>query len=245
MSGDMCTSLGNGFTNLMSMYYLSYLKSGKLPQGVVEGDDGLFEFESESMIPTSEEFARLGFTIKMEKFENIGDAGFCGNIFDESCLSNVSDPRELLCKFGWSSSRIACGSGKKRLELLKAKALSLLFELPSCPIVKSLARWALRNTKKLRYRFENGKDWWEQQVWNGIVSGDVERLLELPIPYANRLLVDRKFGISPARQLELEAWFDAQDTLHPIPLHVVWDLMDPVWVDHFKFVEKSNRALSL
>ena len=63
MSGDMCTSLGNGFTNLMLARFIVHEKGGKL-EGFVEGDDGLFCTDVEL---DSGDYAKLGFTIKIEE----------------------------------------------------------------------------------------------------------------------------------------------------------------------------------
>jgi hypothetical protein len=51
MSGDMCTSLGNGFSNLMLVKYIVESRGGTF-DGIVEGDDGLFV----SSIPLDDTF---------------------------------------------------------------------------------------------------------------------------------------------------------------------------------------------
>jgi len=44
MSGEMNTSLGNGFSNLMFMLYACHVQ-GIAAEGIVEGDDGVFALE--------------------------------------------------------------------------------------------------------------------------------------------------------------------------------------------------------
>jgi len=150
MSGDVCTSLGNGFTNLMLAMFLCQ-RYGTYFDGYVEGDDGVFVTDA---ILTATHFANLGFTIKIQdlsvnngqRFENsVCRAAFCGLVF--SADGNViRDPRPFLSGFGWTGSFIQAGP-KIMQELLRAKALSACYETPQCPIVGALARRALQLTR--------------------------------------------------------------------------------------------------
>ena len=71
MSGEMSTSLGNGFSNLMVMLLVAKLKGCSDVEGVVEGDDGLFTLKGAA--PEQADFAELGFLIKLEEFTHIND----------------------------------------------------------------------------------------------------------------------------------------------------------------------------
>jgi len=122
MSGDMCTSLGNGFTNLMIMNYVCS-KLGSKCTGVVEGDDGLFVVEGR--VPTVEDFSPVGFELKLAERLTPAESHFCGMIYAEGTYENIIDPSALLCKFGWSTSQQRMGGERTRLGLLRAKALSL------------------------------------------------------------------------------------------------------------------------
>jgi len=133
MSGEMCTSLGNGFTNMMLALYIVHKKQGTVI-GFVEGDDGLF---SSTVELTSFDYAQLGFEIKMEEVAKPGEASFCGLLCSESGQV-VRDPREFLGKFGWTHDTAA--SPKVQRELLLAKCLSTLCECGDCPIIGVLAR---------------------------------------------------------------------------------------------------------
>lgn len=143
MSGDMCTSLGNGFTNLMVW---SFLHSRKNPhgswEGYVEGDDGIFSYTGEC--PTEEEYKRLGLTIKMEFVEDPELASFCGMIYSDG--SNIKDPVKFLQTFGWTDKMLNAGTSVKN-RLLRSKALSAAYELPNCPIVGAVVRRALQKTR--------------------------------------------------------------------------------------------------
>lgn len=147
MSGDMCTSLGNGFTNYMLALFLATEKGGHLT-GFVEGDDGLF---STDVVLTSDDYADLGFTIKIEEVIDPCEASFCGMIFSESG-EIVKDPRKFMQGFGWTSSFIGAGPAIMD-QLLRAKALSSVYETPQCPIIGAISRYALSKTKGVVPRF--------------------------------------------------------------------------------------------
>lgn len=144
MSGDMCTSLGNGFTNLMLAKFLASEQHCEIT-GYVEGDDGLFCTNAEL---TAEAYEKLGFTIKIAKISDISEASFCGMVFGPSC-EIIRDPRRFLQGFGWSQSFLHAGSSIMD-ELLRAKSLSTCYETPQCPIVGVLARKALELTRHVR-----------------------------------------------------------------------------------------------
>lgn len=141
MSGDMITSLGNGFSNLMLALFLSEEQGFEL-HGLVEGDDGLF---ATGALLTTKAYAELGFTIKMEVVDDPMMASFCGIMLTEDSQF-IRDPRRVFQKFAWSSNQIMA-KPVVQLELLRAKALSLACETPHCPIVGVLARRALLFTE--------------------------------------------------------------------------------------------------
>lgn len=141
MSGDMCTSLGNGFTNLILTSYLCS-KQGKELRGFVEGDDGLFATEA---ILTESMYENLGFRIKIGEVADPTRASFCGMVFAESG-EIIKDPLRFMGSFGWTSSFINAGPVIMN-GLLRAKALSAVCETPQCPILGAMARRCLDSTR--------------------------------------------------------------------------------------------------
>lgn len=207
MSGDMCTSLGNGFTNLMVTLFLAFRKSGRFPPGVVEGDDGLFGYRSEAEVPTDSDYAELGFSIKRSVFQNVGKAGFCSNYFTESG-NNVTDVREPMARLGWTEW---CGCPNKETQdgLLRAKCFSLLYEYPACPILRSLALHGLRRTAGSKPRYSFGKmSWWDEQVMKSVNSSRIDELVRTDISVSDRELVFELSGISPEEQKGIERALD-------------------------------------
>jgi hypothetical protein len=157
MSGEMNTSLGNGFTNLMIIkFFVHEYNRGHANKikidGIVEGDDGLFVILGDVSSDTISEFyERLGFLLKVEQIPDPCKASFCGLTFPESGQV-VRDPRRFVQKFGWTGSMV--NGGPKLMDaLLRAKALSAIYETPHCPIVGVLARRALDLTRDVSPRF--------------------------------------------------------------------------------------------
>lgn len=189
MSGDMCTSLGNGFTNLMLMKYVVWSLFGKC-QGFVEGDDGIF---ASTVKITAEDFARLGWRIKLSELDTPCEAAFCGLTFSSSGQI-VRDPYKFMCSFAWTSSFIH-SSEKVMLQLLRAKALSALYESPSCPVVYAIARYALKQTEGIVPYF----------VYDGYHQPRDIRGIPSSLPSIDtRLLFERMYGISVDYQIILE-----------------------------------------
>lgn len=191
MSGDMCTSLGNGFTNLMLMGYFCE-KMGTTWEGFVEGDDGIFALQG--AIPTPADFASLGFEIKLAEIRDPSLGGFCGVVSAGSDV--IRDPVRFLQTFGWTSTSIE-GGNKVMMGLLRAKALSALYEAPACPVVTAVSRRALELTSGFEPRWE----------WHGYHVPPPKDFApsEREITPESRDLFSELYGISVESQLTAEA----------------------------------------
>jgi len=233
MSGEMCTSLGNGFSNLMFMLFMCQEVGCTKVEGVVEGDDGLF-----SMIgtpPTQEDFARLGLVIKIDLHDNIEEASFCGLIFDIVDRLNITDPREVLASIGWSSATYARSGMNKRKTLLRCKALSAAYQYPGCPVLVSMSKYLLRVTRSydVRDTIRKWQNTYEREQLIAALSCD---LVFLEPPMNTRLLVEKKFGITVEHQLHLERYFDNLETLtrwrDPILIMLMPDCWKQYWAEY-------------
>jgi hypothetical protein len=224
MSGEMCTSLGNGFSNLMFMLFMCQEAGCTNVDGVVEGDDGLFTMIGTP--PTTELFARLGLVIKIDIHTNIEEASFCGLIFDVDDRLNVTDPRDVLASIGWSSAKYAKSNTNKRKTLLRCKALSAAYQYPGCPIVGALAKYILRVTRSydVRHMVSNWQNTYERTQL--IEALDYGYDFKNP-PTNTRLLVEKKYGISIEHQLCIEAYLDSLDELQHLH-HPIIDLYMPL-----------------
>jgi len=201
MSGEMCTSLGNGFTNLMITLFLAEEK-GLEVDGFVEGDDGLFAIYNG--ILTTADYNGLGFDIKIIEGDDPCTMSFCGLIFGEDDQI-IRSPAKFVQNFGWTSSFIHAGP-KIMAELLRAKALSSVYETPHCPIIGAMARRALLKTRGVCPRF----------VHDGYhdfsrIPRDESKLPEFCPTFGTRLLFEQKFGVPVHLQLDCEAAIQRDD----------------------------------
>jgi hypothetical protein len=206
MSGDLWTSLGNGWTNYILTKFVVEEMLGKTFNGFFEGDDGLVATEAELR---PEHYERLGFTITMSEVRKPGLANFCGMKFAAEG-EIIREPRDFLNKFGWTMSMLGHGP-KVGMELLRAKALSATYETPQCPIVGVLARVALERTRGSAARY----------VDDGYHKAPPDEFkLEMFHPSAaTRALFQESFGVTVAEQLRVEELI-RQDRLSEIHMHL-------------------------
>lgn len=230
MSGEMNTSLGNSFSNLMFFLFVCHLCgiSEEEVAGVVEGDDGLFAIAKPIDVDL---FTRLGLNIKLEEHEDLCTASFCGMVFDEHELCNITDPREVLATFGWYEPRYAGVSAEKAKALIRCKALSLAWAYPGCPVVAELAQYGLRVTqgvtKRALYKAAMAMDDWNRQ-WHiaAIEAGAPVK----PVGRRTRLLVEQLYGLTVENQLRLEQYLRAKNDLGPINAPYVLDVLPDSWI---------------
>jgi hypothetical protein len=215
-SGEMTTSLGNGFSNLMFMLFVCHVLGSKCI-GVVEGDDGLFRVEG--VQPTADMFASLGLNIKLELHDTINTASFCGQVFDPDERSLVTDPREVLASFGWTTQFYAKSRDSKLRTLLRAKAYSYLYQYPGCPILASMASNYLRLTaghdvnSLISKGFRNVYD--RELFLNSI---KINPKVIITVGPATRDLVEKLFKIPVSLQLRYEDYFNGLKCIESIPL---------------------------
>lgn len=190
MSGEMCTSLGNGFTNLMLMGYICE-RNGSGWSGLVEGDDGIFAIDG--ALPTKEQFAALGFDIKLAEIRDPTLGGFCGVVAASSGL--IRDPVRFFQTFGWTSNSLS-GGPTVMMELLRAKALSALYETPSCPLIAAVARRAYELTNGVNPRWV--EDGYHIRPLNDACPEKAD------IDSDTRALFHELYGVSPGDQIMLE-----------------------------------------
>jgi len=234
MSGEMCTSLGNGFSNLMFMLFLCEEVGSVHVDGVVEGDDGLFVIAGPA--PSKKDFESIGLIIKLEECPSITEASFCGIVFDPECKQNLRDPLRVLTTFGWTSRQYANSKSKRKKALLRCKALSLAHQYPGCPIIQALAQYGLRVTSEVG-------NW---AVWNAIYSKGVNEyqrqvLIDAmlnpvdpaSIQLGSRLLVERLFRVSVEEQLAVEKYLSGLSDIQELDPGVLEPILSPVWKDYW------------
>jgi hypothetical protein len=235
MSGEMCTSLGNGFSNLMFMLFTCAEAGCTEVIGVVEGDDGLFTMIGNP--PREEDFARLGLVIKAVEHDTISTASFCGIVFDPIDRINVTDPAKVLANFGWTQ-RIYNRTGSGKLHaLLRCKALSYAYQYPGCPIIMELAAYGLRVTRDVRAvgllksLNRKGADWYKGAIIRAAIKqGNIPRREP---GWNTRYLVEKLYGFTVEQQLHIEAYLRSLTTLQPLDDPVLLAKLPLVWGDYF------------
>jgi hypothetical protein len=205
MSGEMNTSLGNGFSNYVLMKFAAF-KSGTRVKGVVEGDDGCFRTRK-TIDPAI--FKELGLNVKFVEYPTIGEMSFCGILQDEIGRQTITDPFKVLARFGWSNRKYVGSAEKTKRSLAVAKALSYAHAYPHMPIVRPFCDMILRLCDLNKYRVLrviNSLDCYQRDRFIDAFN----RRNEIPKfapTMETRALVSKLFGISPEKQIKLENQF--------------------------------------
>lgn len=234
MSGDMCTSLGNGFTNLMAISYIMW-KHGQAQEDfkvLVEGDDSLIGTNIEL---TVKDFQDVGLTVKItNRFDSVNLASFCSYVFSSN-LENIVDPIRTLVKTGWTISQRKFGKCKVLKGLLRAKVDSLICEAPCCPIVKHFIRYLDRELRNVKAIYD--WDWWSNLVRSrdATFMDECRRKLYLPVDYRDRLVMQEVFNISIGDQESMESYFDNLSGLEPMKVPFIENYLPISWVENWDF----------
>jgi hypothetical protein len=237
MSGEMNTSCGNGITNYaVNRFMMEVVKKMTDLVDEGEGDDGLFQGNGE--YPTEKDYARLGVSVKLVTHKDISTASFCGIIFDPVDQTTVTDPMGVLASFGWTTNQYARSRSSKLRGLLRCKALSYAHQYPSCPIVTSLARYGLRVTRDagqcardIVFKSRHFNLWQKEMLT--LAFKDEKSLVFPRVGSRTRDLVEEKFGITVAVQLQVEKYLDSLDSIHPLNLlPLIQDSVPESWT-HF------------
>jgi hypothetical protein len=235
MSGEMNTSLGNGFCNLMVIKFLAEENGCKAVDCVVEGDDSAARYDGPS--PTVADFAALGLNCKIDRCAALEEMSFCGLVFDKDDLINVTNPLEVLASFGWSSQTYVRANSITLKKLLRCKALSMAHQYPGCPIISALAQYGLRVTRSIDIRhFAQEKarfNQWERDQLLAALS-DEGKIKVVEPPMNTRFLVEKLYGIPVSEQRRIEEFLDGLDVLTPIPVKEFCINFPTEWEDYFQ-----------
>lgn len=243
MSGEMNTSLGNGFSNLMFFLYVCKRLGITTPYGVVEGDDGLFTFDT--AIPAQEmvtamktEFDKLGLDIKIDSYSQISHASFCGMVFDEEDKTIIGNPLKIIASVGWTSAKYLLARPTIKNMLLRSKALSMAYQYPRCPLITSLARSILRLTNRcdvLSFIDKHGRNFLDLHhldiVKNAARLDKEGKLLFGEVGIRTRQLFAELYGFTVIDQLLVEKYFDGLTTLGELDHPILYEFFPQRWKD--------------
>lgn len=208
-SGRYNTSLSNTIRNKLLMDSVSHYLGVKY-LGVFEGDDSLTSWPTNVTQDQIEDaLGRLGVAVEMQKYDNIGAAGYCSMYWNEK-YELVCDPIKVLAMFPFSNSQLAVQ--KYNYEpLLAAKAMSLAYRAPGCPIVSALVRRYISKEGYMETRNLYERKWYSQ--FADFVRKSHHKgmaicfkrwdLLREPTK-TQRIFFEEIFNICPADQINIE-----------------------------------------
>lgn len=201
---------------------------------VCEGDDGV---ESSAVGTSSEAFSRLGFTVKMTEADDLGGGDFCRVDGDLESGATVTDPLLVLGHFGWFGRQHMDLKRSRQLELLKARACSLLATYPNAPILGAFSRAVLRATahvdmRKFALEGKHINQWHREKFARDIPKALRIRLSVPVIASSTRLLVESRYGIAWDHQLKIEQYFDNINELCFIECDTLRHYWPEAWVDY-------------
>jgi hypothetical protein len=240
MSGEMCTSLGNSFSNLMFQLFVAEECKCRC-ECVIEGDDGLgyIYVLAGGRLPTAKDYERLGLRIKLEYHDELTTASFCGLIFDPEELINVAEPLEKICRLGWTSRRYTHAREKRLKSLLRSKALSMWYEYRGCPLLSALATRILYLTKSYSVESiinsKNTTTYERNRLTMALSQFNLATSYEEASPGPRtRLLFEKQFDISVSLQIQIESYMRNLTSVEPIDLGRFAIKMPIDWEDYAK-----------
>lgn len=229
-SGEMNTSLGNGFSNLMFLLFACEYHGIKYSGPIVEGDDGLIGLSKK--IPESY-YTAMGCNVKMENVPEIYQASFCGLVYDPDELKNICDPRQTLATCSWVTKKYTFCNEKNYFALLKAKALSMIYEYPGCPIISVLGRKIFDLLHDHQIKLDSDSSYKYTQLRAAYLAYLENKLPETNIGPKTRVLMSDKFNIPVDVQLKIEE--EIQNiTLYNFNVPSALSIMPDLWVSNYK-----------
>jgi len=233
MSGEMNTSLGNGFNMRMIVRFVCLeLLGNTVCRGVYEGDDSLVVVDK--VRPDAAIFLRLGIKMsKIDHYETVCEASFCGMVYDPIDLANLPDPRKSITTFGWSTKDYVNARPKIHRMLLVAKAYSYLSAYNGAPVLQALALWVLKGVPHNRqelYDFVAERAVMDSYSRARLVEVLRTEVAPRPVGIRSRLVMEAVYDMTLQQQYALEEFFEGP--IQPIPLH----LLEPVhadWLDYW------------
>lgn len=203
MSGEMSTSVGNGFTDLQIIRYTCHVH--KINAYVfVEGDDGIII--SDKPLP-EDIFTALGFIVKLDRHTDIRKAKFCSLLFDDE-FNLIRDPIHTMLRLGWTSQLYVNSGPRVLMNLLRLKAISLKCEVPNAPILGPLADRLLYLTRHFSGGLEKFASTAKLNLYERerITTAIKEKVWQKKSQVTNsaRMLCEEEFGIHWESQLMIE-----------------------------------------
>lgn len=258
-SGEMNTSSGNGYSNKTLFSYITRVKSAQSTKQQFEGDDGIVAAHPTASLPLTRDYEDLGWSCKLISNKTFSEASFCGIVSDPVDLINVCDVRAYMADFGWTRQQYLYANDTTLRALIRAKGYSAIYQYPGCPIIDALGHYALRITneeriqKKMHKMFLSGylaDSRYKNQRFILILEKFKDGIpSRAPSPPNTRLLVERLFSISVAKQLEIESYLDNLNTRKVLDIDLdvpeIWRYTYDQYVDNFPQTSSEEQLTRL
>lgn len=240
MSGALWTSSSNAVLNLLMNSYMAATASGLRDpvemakwtceefKGLFEGDDGLTkDYGMDAAIAE-----RLGVTLEWKRSENFSKAGFCSIVCHPELDLVVREPQKVLRNFFFLDARYMSLRESKKLGLLRAKAMSLLYLCPEAPVISPLCHKVLELTKSINLDYALAEsDVYHRDFLNVAIAAKPWQVRR-PITDEARQLCADAYNITAEEQLEIEhdiACVTSKNSVFDLSLS---DMVDPLTYDH-------------
>lgn len=218
MSGEMDTSLCNGFANLMWLLFSCHIHG--IPEesvaAFIEGDDAICRIYG--TVPDTF-FVDFGLSVKIELHEHLERASFCGMIFDPDDLDNVTDIIKALVNFGWTTAKYFNAKNTTLQAILRCKALSLAYQYKNCPILSAFSLRIMELTRHIDHRVALRSrmfmDTYHLQILDEAINYYNLNGLIPNVKNNTRKLVEDVYGITINDQHKIEAYFSTM-LLEPV-----------------------------
>lgn len=215
MSGEMNTSLGNGFSNLMLTLFVMKEIGATDVRLFVEGDDCILTYIGPMFQPDL--VLKLGFKIKFLFLTSPNLASFCGQIFDLVHLVVVCDPLKIILNFSWVNMKYMRSTPKIKMGLVRSRALSLIYQYSGCPIVQCFAWRMLQLTQNFEAYFDETVDAYHRKMYLDAIKHTPQYR---QVQFSSREVVEEVFNITVSHQLLIENYFTSYE-FGPIDLYVL------------------------
>lgn len=251
-SGKNETSLENGLLNVfwfdMGRKYF-FDVDFEFDNGIFEGDDSLVRAESNRVL-TEACYARMGVRAKPVVAYNLPETDFCGMVFSDDGIV-TTDVRYALAGFGWAGDNYLRTNRVRRLELLRAKSFSMLYQYTHCPLLHALALYGLRVTRGIEvtrlFRKRNHVSLWDlEQYIEAYEALKHKKVFPQNTGIRTRLLVEERFGVTVEQQFDAEERLSRMNVLQPLDFLPVSIFPDSwtLYADTYLFDVKRSQVLS-
>lgn len=226
MSGDLWTSLGNGFSNecvfLFAIYKLTSIIKPPTPidfDYLVEGDDGFFAATVDFTHVFESVATELGLQCKIEQGRDINDVSFCSTCIGPNGQS-VPNFWRLLEKFGWDYDEQIVNNysdkpSKHESKILYSKALSLNAVSQGIPILQELSMQIIRTVGKQQLMMKYFS-YLDLEVYDMMHYEEQETEITMEM----RQFFEERFGVTITTQLNIEEYIRRQKkSRYLIPLY--------------------------